>query len=130
MAFSVIDEGRGIPADQLHNLFKKFSRLENGGREQRIAGEGLGLAICKGIVEAHGGRIRAEGRGEGQGTRITFTIPCVSDAVQESIGYSPAVRSSNGRKILAVDDEPQVLRLLRSLLNDHGVHDVRDGQPR
>ena len=129
VAFSVIDEGRGIPADQLHNLFKKFSRLENGGHEQSIAGEGLGLAICKGIVEAHGGRIRAESRGEGQGTRITFTIPCVADAVQESIGYSPAVKSSNGRKILAVDDEPQVLRLLRSLLNDHGYTTFGTGNP-
>ena len=129
VAFSVIDEGRGIPADQLHNLFKKFSRLENGGHEQSIAGEGLGLAICKGIVEAHGGRIRAESRGEGQGTRITFTIPCVADVVQESIGYSPAVKSSNGRKILAVDDEPQVLRLLRSLLNDHGYTTFGTGNP-
>ena len=129
VAFSVIDEGRGIPADQLHNLFKKFSRLENGGHEQSIAGEGLGLAICKGIVEAHGGRIRAESHGEGRGTRITFTIPCVADAVQESTGYSPAVRSSNGWKILAVDDEPQVLRLLQSLLNGHGYTTFGTGNP-
>ena len=129
VAFSVMDEGRGIPTDQLSNLFKKFSRIDEGGRELKVAGEGLGLAICKGIVEAHGGRIRAESCGEGQGTRTTFTIPEVANAVREPSGDAQAVRSSDGRKILAVDDEPQVLRLLRSLLNDHGYTTFGTGNP-
>ena len=119
VAFSVTDEGRGIPADQLPSLFRKFSRIENGGHKQRIAGEGLGLAICKGIVEAHGGRIWAESGGEGEGTRITFMIPEAA-AVQEPSVDSQAVRSSDAKKILAVDDEHQVLRLLRSMLDDQG----------
>ena len=129
VAFSVMDEGRGIPTDQLSNLFKKFSRIDEGGRELKVAGEGLGLAICKGIVEAHGGRIRAESRGEGQGTRTTFTIPEVADAVREPSVDAQAVRSSDGRKILAVDDEHQVLRLLRSILDDHGYTTFGTGNP-
>ncbi len=123
---SVIDGGRGIPSDQLTNLFRKFSRIEDGGRERRVAGEGLGLAICKGIVEAHGGRIWAESGGEGRGTRITFTIP---EAVQETTGDAPAVRPSDGRRILAVDDEPQVLRLLRTILSDDGYTVLGTGNP-
>ena len=128
VAFSVMDEGRGIPADQLPNLFKKFSRIENAGREQRISGEGLGLAICKGIVEAHGGRIRAESSGEGQGTRITFTIP-EADAVRESADDAAVVRLDDGARILAVDDNPQMLRLLRNVLSDCGYKPFGTGSP-
>ena len=77
VAVSVSDQGRGIPAESLPRLFRKFSRLE--GDEPR--GEtGLGLAICKGIVEAHGGRIRAESGGPGLGARFTFTVPMVEQA--------------------------------------------------
>ncbi len=120
VAFSVTDEGRGISADQLPDLFRKFTRLADREHDRKIAGEGLGLAICKGIVEAHGGRIRAESSDEERGTRITFTIPCVADADEEHTGDARVVRSGDAIKLLAVDDEIQVLRLLRSLLDDHG----------
>ena len=133
VAFSVIDEGRGIPADQLHNLFKKFSRLENGGHEQSIAGEGLGLAICKGIVEAHGGRIWAESDGDGRGTRFTFTIPLASDATdgsaQESTPLSMMARTGEQVRILSVDDDPQVLRYVRNVLSDAGHIPIVTGNP-
>ena len=129
VAFSVTDEGRGIPADQLPNLFKKFTRLADRKRDRKIAGEGLGLAICKGIVEAHGGRIRAESSGEERGTRITFTIPYVADAVEKLTGDAQVVRSGDAVKLLAVDDEPQVLRLLRSLLDGHGYTTFGTGNP-
>ncbi len=120
VAFSVMDEGRGIPDDELPNLFKKFSRVGNGQQGESIAGEGLGLAICKGIVEAHGGRIRAESDGEGQGARITFTIPVAADVIREPAVDARVSGPGGMVKILAVDDEPQVLRLLRALLDDHG----------
>ncbi len=129
VAFSVTDEGRGMPADQLPNLFRKFSRIDHDGGDGKIAGEGLGLAICKGIVEAHGGRIRAESGGEGRGTRITFTIPEAAGAYPKSTGDAQVVRSSDGGKILAVDDEIQVLRLLRSILEDYGCTMFGTGSP-
>ena len=133
VAFSVTDEGRGIPADQIPNLFKKFSRVENAGRNRGIAGEGLGLAICKGIVEAHGGRIRAESGGEGRGTRITFTIPEAAAAVhmrpQDHSTGDQVIRSGDTTKILAVDDEIQVLRLLKTILDDGGYKTLGTGNP-
>ena len=84
MEFSVADQGRGIPAESLPLLFRKFSPLA--GPRSREEDMGLGLAICKGIVEAHGGRIRAESDGPGLGARFTFTLPTVEEA-----GRGPAV---------------------------------------
>ena len=94
VAFSVADDGVGVPAERLPHLFRKFSRLEGEDRGRDIAGSGLGLAICKGIVEAHGGRIWAESDGLGLGSRFTFTIPVAQDA---AIGAANLlVRSSRG----------------------------------
>ena len=120
MVISVTDEGRGIPPDQLARLFKKFSRLDDREAKQKVAGEGLGLAICRGIVEAHGGRIWAESEGEGCGTRISFGIPEATDAPPETSGPALVSAQSDQRRILAVDDEPQVLWLLRNILSKQG----------
>ncbi|MYB47988.1 MAG: response regulator [Dehalococcoidia bacterium] len=116
---SVTDEGMGIASDQLSRLFEKFSRIDGDGRERKIAGEGLGLAICKGIVEAHGGRITAESGGEERGTRITFTVPEAADAAPLSHGDAAATPGDQV-KVLAVDDEPQALWLLRNILSEQG----------
>ena len=124
---SITDEGMGIPSDQLSMLFKKFSRMDGDGRERKIAGEGLGLAICKGIVEAHGGRITAES-GEERGARITFTIPKAADTAP--LPYGDAAAAPGGQvRILAVDDEPQALWLLRNILSEHGYKLVGTGNP-
>ena len=66
---SVVDDGEGIPPERLAHLFGRQTHAPEGG------GSGLGLRICKGLVEAHGGRIRAESAGPGHGTRIVFTLP-------------------------------------------------------
>ena len=75
VAVSVADEGRGIPPERLAQLFRKYSGAAVGEPGAGTAGAGLGLAICKGLVEAHGGRIRAESAGVGLGARFTFTLP-------------------------------------------------------
>ena len=77
VAVSVSDEGRGIAPDQLGQLFRKYTTAGDG---EGISGGGLGLAICKGLVEAHGGRIRAESGGVGLGARFTFTIPVAEES--------------------------------------------------
>ena len=114
---SVLDEGRGIPADRLPHLFQKFSRVEAGDPE---GDTGLGLAICKGIVEAHGGRIWAESAGPGLGARFTFTIPAAEEVAApllEPVLNVPREHQS-GQPILVVDDDPQALRYVRRTLTD------------
>jgi two-component system sensor histidine kinase KdpD len=68
---SVIDEGRGFPDGRLEVLFALFVRGE---QESSVPGAGLGLAISRSIVEAHGGAIHAENR-PGGGAQVTFTLP-------------------------------------------------------
>jgi PAS domain S-box-containing protein len=69
----VSDQGRGIPVHAHDYIFEAFRQITPDDRE-RGKGAGLGLAICKGFVEAHGGRIWVQDR-EGPGTTISFTLP-------------------------------------------------------
>ena len=132
VAVSVADEGRGVSAERLPFLFRKFSRIDGHDREQEIAGSGLGLAICKGIVEAHGGRIRAESAGPDLGARFTFTLP-VADAApaREAPRSSGSSRQPVGDPagILAVDDDPQSLRYVRDTLANAGYTPMVTGDP-
>ena len=133
LAVSVIDEGQGVTADQLPRLFRKFSRarLEEG--QENVEGHGLGLAICKGIVEAHGGRIWVESRGEGDGARFTFTIPIAPDAegeIPESSTRGIRMTSTGEQtRVLSIDDDPQILRYLRNTLSDAGYLPIATGNP-
>jgi two-component system sensor histidine kinase KdpD len=68
---TVSDDGPGLPAGDTEALFDKFTR---GKQESAVPGVGLGLAICRAIVEAHGGRIGASRR-PGGGARFTFSLP-------------------------------------------------------
>jgi signal transduction histidine kinase len=68
---AVTDQGAGIPARMLPGLFEKFSRAEFVGAP---SGTGLGLYICKGLVEAHGGEIGAASQ-EGVGSTFWFRVP-------------------------------------------------------
>ena len=70
---SVIDHGMGIPAEHQARIFDRFYRV--GGTADAVAGEGLGLSICKEIVTAHGGKIWAESEGAGHGSTFAFTLP-------------------------------------------------------
>jgi two-component system sensor histidine kinase KdpD len=68
----VLDRGPGVPADELERVFDKFYRGKR--TRDRVKGTGMGLAIARGIVEAHGGSIHAERRAGG-GTAIVFRMP-------------------------------------------------------
>lgn len=72
--FAVKDTGPGIPADKLDAVFEKFKQLDRDAAKR--AGYGLGLSICRKIVELHGGRIWVESK-VGEGSRFAFTIPRV-----------------------------------------------------
>ena len=73
MVFSVTDQGRGIPREEHEAVFDRMYRLE-----QRLAhdpgGMGLGLALCKALVEGHGGRIWVQSQ-VGKGSKFSFTLP-------------------------------------------------------
>lgn len=72
----VTDDGPGIPEEDLASLFEPFFRVDRS-RSKKSGGYGLGLSICKRILEAHGGRIAAENnstRGAGRGARFTLTL--------------------------------------------------------
>jgi two-component system sensor histidine kinase KdpD len=71
ITLEVWDEGPGLPAGQGRAIFSRFTR---GQKESAVPGMGLGLSICEAIVEAHGGKIRAENRG-GRGARFIITLP-------------------------------------------------------
>src|SRR4029453_10176226 len=71
--FDIVDQGKGIQADDLPYIFEAFRRGSDE-RSRYSKGAGLGLAICKGLVEAHGGCIWIQNR-EGPGTTVSFTLP-------------------------------------------------------
>ena len=123
VGFSVADEGSGISSERLPYLFRKYVGIEGDTAGRQTEGPGLGLAICKGIVEAHGGRIWAESEGPGLGTRFTFTLP-VAGQPETGEPVSPsrlAVRRGTEvdehARILVVDDDPHTLRQVRDILS-------------
>ena len=79
---SIRDEGIGIPARELQHIFERFHRLDNS-LMQTIKGVGLGLYICKSIIQAHGGAIEVSSQ-VGRGSQFTFSLPLGQDALQSS----------------------------------------------
>ena len=91
---AVTDQGRGIPADELDAIFDRFHQVATS-IDQNKGGAGLGLAITKHIVEAHGGRIWAECE-PGQGATFRFTLPRVTqtDSLVPGLALSATKRAT------------------------------------
>jgi two-component system sensor histidine kinase KdpD len=88
--FIVADRGPGIPPESIPRLFEKFYRAPS----SRVGGTGLGLFLVKGVVEAHGGRVRAENRPLG-GASFTIRLPAPA-ACHHVISFPPRNRTSFG----------------------------------
>jgi len=76
--FTVADNGPGVPPEYQEIIFRKFEQVRTPNLP-KLRGSGLGLAFCKLVVEAHGGRIWVQSAGDGQGSAFHFTLPAEPD---------------------------------------------------
>ena len=125
---SVSDTGVGIAADDLEHIFEEFRQV--GDLKAREAGTGLGLALCRRLAEAHGGRMEVTSE-LGRGSRFMVVLP---DARAESpappSALSPVEVEPDGPSILIIEDDPGAVRLLRAYLEGEGyrVEVATDGE--
>ena len=97
--FFIRDEGPGIPEEERAQVFERFRRLDGG---KGKAGAGLGLYICRGLVEAHGGTIRADQPAQG-GAEFSFTLPTAAKADEEA---QPSVGNTSEPLYPGSPDDP------------------------
>ena len=118
---SVEDTGIGISPELLPSLFEMFQQGEIA--SQRAAGLGLGLALVKGIVERHGGRVWAESEGVGKGSRFLVELPLV-DAPAMPRARPPGEEAGRPVRVLVVEDNADTRSMLAETLTLAG-YDVR-----
>ncbi len=132
LKFTVIDTGPGIAPGDVERLFRRFSQVD-GSTTRRHGGAGLGLAICKGLVEAMGGQIGVDsvlGRGSG------FWVSIPAPPARPGVGWteSPAPEAAlgaipTGCRVLLAEDNPVNRQLVAAVLQDLDVEltEVCDG---
>jgi PAS domain S-box-containing protein len=128
-ALSVEDTGIGIEPEALPKLFEAFSQVD-AAPERTQGGLGLGLALVKGLVELHGGRVQAASEGPGRGSRFTVWLPLDMGPAAPPRPGPPAAAASGSppaagqpRKVLIVEDNRDAAESLHMLLAAHG-HEV------
>ncbi len=122
---TVADTGSGIAAEALPKVFDAFYTSKPAG-----IGTGLGLAVCKSIVEGYGGTVGVESR-IGEGTTVTVAFPAIAAAIEPEEHVSSTqmrLRASQRRKVLVVDDDLLVRRSLERTLRAHDVTSVATGR--
>jgi len=126
---SVADTGIGIPANFLPLVFDRFSQRDSSSTRTH-GGLGLGLAICKQLVELHGGSIRVVSPGDGKGSTFFVELPVSlirgedgrdHPSVEADAGELIALPKLEGVHAFAIDDEPDGRELLKRVLEDQGA---------
>ncbi|HEY9656881.1 MAG TPA: ATP-binding protein, partial [Allocoleopsis sp.] len=119
---TVHDTGKGINSDFLPHLFESF-RQEDASTTRKYGGLGLGLAIVRSLVEAHGGTIAADSPGEGQGATFTVRFPLLDREPEAPPSEQIPLQDLDltGVRVLAVDDEPDARELLAMVLTVYGA---------
>jgi PAS domain S-box-containing protein len=135
LSFAVVDSGPGIAPEDAGLLFRRFSQID-GSTTRRHGGAGLGLAICKGLVEAMGGEIGLTSQA-GQGARFWFSIPAAvvgglgrpaaADPAATEGGHAPLIPP--GCRVLLAEDNQVNRALVRTVLEtlDVELTEARDG---
>jgi CheY-like chemotaxis protein len=122
-AVTIADTGIGIDPEMLPRVFDRFAQAERT-QERSRGGLGLGLALVRGLVELHGGRVRAGSAGPGRGSEFTFWLPAHPEAsVGTEKSAAPALAGPR-RRILIIEDNQDTAASLRMLLELHG-HEAR-----
>ena len=93
----VSDNGQGIPSGEQESIFARFHQIRPA-KGADTKGTGLGLPICKGLVEAHGGRLTVESE-QGRGSTFTFDLEGVVRSKEESVGSSQAGAERSGTSV-------------------------------
>jgi signal transduction histidine kinase/GAF domain-containing protein/ActR/RegA family two-component response regulator len=126
VALEVVDDGAGIAPDLLPRVFDPFTQGRQG-LDRKQGGLGLGLAIARQLIVAHGGTIEARSAGPGRGTamvvRLPFAGPC-SPQHSTSNDEAKGLPRHGVRRVLIVDDNPDASLLLAEAITEAG-HDVR-----
>jgi PAS domain S-box-containing protein len=132
LELSVSDTGVGIPANYLPHVFDRFSQKDTS-TTRAFGGLGLGLAICKQLVELHGGVITAASEGEGSGATFSVQLPLsivhlnersaprIHPTAETQPGEMLSLPRLDGVHVFAVDDESDARELLRTVLTDQGA---------
>ena len=127
----VIDSGIGIDPVLLPRMFEMFSQLDAGSERSR-GGLGIGLALARGLVEMHGGRIEASSEGPDKGSQLSVRLPTLeASAVAPTLSadVEESIRPAQAVRILVVDDNADIVDSLGMLLELQGyaVAKARDG---
>jgi CheY-like chemotaxis protein/anti-sigma regulatory factor (Ser/Thr protein kinase) len=109
--FRVADQGRGIPPEKLETIFERFQQVDASDARQK-GGSGLGLTICRSIVEEHGGRLQVESVA-GRGSVFSFSLP---------VAGPHRIEAENGSrpKVIVCDDDADMRSVLHYMLEQHG----------
>jgi signal transduction histidine kinase/DNA-binding response OmpR family regulator len=119
---AITDNGRGINPDFLPHLFESF-RQEDASTTRSYGGLGLGLAIVRYLVEAHGGTVGAFSEGEEKGATFTVQLPLLNAAPAPDPPPAEIIHKLDltGLRILTVDDEPDACDLITTVLTEYGA---------
>jgi signal transduction histidine kinase/CheY-like chemotaxis protein len=123
LVISVEDSGIGILAEDLSKVFGMFAQVRSA-QDHAAGGLGIGLALAKGVVELHGGRIEVASGGSGKGSRFTVRLPGASIAASaKSVnGSARDGRTASNKRILLADDNRDAAESLAIILRLEGHH--------
>ena len=128
VSLAVTDPGMGIPEDARELIFEEFRQVDSSST-RRHGGTGLGLSISRHFARLLGGDITVQSR-LGRGSTFTLTIPMryehepIAPAEVPTVALKPAVSAHHGKVMLAIDDDPDAIYLLRENLGDAGYRVV------